>query len=274
MSENSLESKINDKNFASLKLPTRANFYDFTGIPKYDDSKEKQKLLEDNENWDQKEKIEERIKNARMLISILLTGAGIYIYIKVNIVIFILVLVIFLLGFIFLIIKTNPIIKKYQKNSPTGKPNTEEKGRSLYLENVLNKIRTDYLNSFRGFEFDNWGFLFYSNLGCVCIELNSGEMVLYGKENIKDVLLEHVQLGTSTSGSSTSYGDMYRGLIFNFHYTQYSDSIIDTDSIQHYEWRLDILTDYIEFPKLSFRFEDNSIGEDEAKIIYGILKPK
>jgi hypothetical protein len=43
--------------------------------------------------------------------------------------------------------------------------------------------------------------------------------------------------------------------------------------LPHYEWRLDILTDFLEYPKLSFKFADNTKGEDEAKIIYGILKP-
>ena len=98
-------------------------------------------------------------------------------------------------------------------------------------------------------------------------------MVLYAKENIKDVLLEHVHLGTSTTGSAITTGGMVRNLLFDFHYIQYSDTDIDTDSIQHYEWRLDILTDFLEFPKLSFKFADNTKGEDEAKIIYGILKP-
>jgi hypothetical protein len=134
-------------------------------------------------------------------------------------------------------------------------------------------MQTNYLNNFRVFQFDNWGFLFYSKLGCACIDLISGQMLLYAKENIKDVLLEHVHISTTTNGNAFTSGSINRGIIFDFHYTQQSNTRINTNSVHHYEWHLDILTDFIDYPKLSFRFSDSTNGEDEAKIIYGILKP-
>jgi hypothetical protein len=273
MSEKGLEITAKEGQFASLKLPILINFYKFTGIPKFDESKEKQKLLRDTKNWNKKEEIEGYIKFARISAFIALIIAGVVLYFKVHIALFIIFVIVLLTGFIFLIIKTSPVLKKYRNNAPEKQPITEKKEHENYLESILQKIQKNYLNGFRSFEFDNWGFLFYSNLGCACIDLYSGEMVLYAKENIKDVLLEHVHLGTTTTGSAYTSGGMDRGIIFDFHYTQYSDTSINTDSIQHYEWRLDILTDFLEYPKLSFRFADNSKGEDEAKIIYGILKP-
>lgn len=273
MSEKGLEFVATEGQFASLKLPILINFYKFTGTPKFNESKEKQKLLKDIENWEKKENIEFSIKSAKIFAFIALVIAGLVLYFKVHIALFIIFEIVLLTGFIFLVIKTSPILEKYRNNAPEKQPISEEKERENYLENVLKKIQTNYLDGFRVFEFDNWGFLFYSKLGCACIDLNSGEMVLYAKENIKDVLLEHVHLGTTTIGSAHTSGGMDRGIIFDFHYTQYSDTSIDTDSIQYYEWRLDILTDFLEFPKLSFKFADNSRGEDEAKIIYGILKP-
>ncbi|GBU27400.1 hypothetical protein R84B8_00930 [Treponema sp. R8-4-B8] len=273
MSENGLEITVAEGQFASLKLPALINFYNFTGIPKFDDSNEKQKLLEDTKNWNKKEKIEGYIKFARISAFIALVIVGLILYFKFHIALFIIFTILLFSGFILLIIKTSPIIKKYRNNAPEKQPLTEDQEYQNYLEGVFRNIHTKYLNGFRAFEFDNWGFLFYSKLGCTCIDLKSGEMVLYSKENIKDVLLEHVHLGTTTTGSAYTSGGMDRGIIFDFHYTQYSDTSVDTDSIQHYEWRLDILTDFLEFPKLSFRFADNSKGEDEAKIIYGILKP-
>ena len=273
MSENNLESTSKEGQFASLKLPAFINFYQFTGIPKYDESKERMKLLEDTKNWRKKEEIVGYLNWARILSFIALVVVGLVFYFKFHIALFIIVTIILLASIVLLIIKTNPVIKKYRNNAPENEPITEDQDYQNYLENLLHNIKTKFLSGFRSFQFDDWGFLFYSKLGCACIDLKSGEMVLYSKDNIKDVLLEHVHLGTSTTGSAYTLGGMNRGIIFDFHYTQYSDTSIDTDSIQHYEWRLDILTDFLEFPKLSFRFADNSKGEDEAKIIYGILKP-
>jgi len=182
----------------------------------------------------------------------------------------IVLIIILLAGYYLLMIKTELVLKKHKNDPPVFQPISEKQGYENYFKMVLQKIQTEYLNNFREFEFDNWFFLFYSNLGCACIDLVSGKMVLYAKENIRDVLLEHVHLGTSTTGDANTIGGIKRGEIFDL---QYSYTGIDTDSVQHYEWRLDILTDFLEYPKLSFRFADNTKSEDEAKIIYGILKP-
>jgi hypothetical protein len=259
--------------FASLKLPTIINFYKFTGIPRFDESKEQQKLLEDLKSWNKKEDIEGYIKFARFAALIAVFFLGFVFHSKFHFALFIIMTIVLLAGFIFLVVKTSSILKKYRNCAPDKQPITENQIYQNYLKNVFQSIHIKYLNGFRFLEFDNYGFLFYSKLGCACIDLNSGDMVLYAKENIKDVLLEHVHLGTTTTGSAYTSGRINRGIIFDFRYTQYSNTSISTDAIQHYEWRLDILTDFLEFPKLSFRFADNSNGEEEAKIIYGILKP-
>jgi len=274
MLENNGKITANEGQFASLKLPTLINFYQFTGIPKYEDSQERKKLLEDTENWQKKENIKADVIAGRgvAFIAILVIGCILY-FSKLHPTLFVILIILLLAGNFFLWSKTHSILEKHKNDPPEEQPITKKQGHIYYLEMVLQKIQTEYLNNFRGFEFDNWGFLFYSKLGCACIDLISGQMVLYAKENIKDVLLEHVNLGTTTTGNAYTSGGMNRGIIFDFHYTQYSDTGIDTDSVQHYEWRLDILTDFLEHPKLSFRFADNTKGEDEAKIIYGILKP-
>jgi len=256
-----------ENQFAALKLPAIINFYEFTGIANFDNSNEKKKLLEYTCNWERKEKTEKRIKFAWVFSFFGLFILSFVLYYIVSILILILCLILFLASFVFLLIKTIPMYRKNIKNGPQKEPPTEEQEYNNYLSNVLREIQTHYLNDFRAFGFDNWGFLFYSKLGCACIDLKSGQMVLYAKENIKDVLLEHIHLGSTTTGASITSGTINRGIIFDFRYTQHSTTNIGTSSIQHYEWRLDILTDFIEFPKLSFRFAENSNGEDEAKII-------
>ena len=274
MLENNGKITANEGQFASLKLPTLINFYQFTGIPKYEDSQERKKLLEDTENWQKKENIKVSVQLGRIVafVAIFVIGCILY-FSKLHPTLFVILIILLFAGNFFLWSKTHSILEKHKNDPPVWQPISEKQSYENYLKRVLQKIQTEYLNNFRGFEFDNWGFLFYSKLGCACIDLISGQMVLYAKENIKDVLLEHVNLGTTTTGNAYTSGGMNRGIIFDFHYTQYSDTGIDTDSVQHYEWRLDILTDFLEHPKLSFRFADNTKGEDEAKIIYGILKP-
>ena len=284
MSENE-----NTEQFPSLKFPALINFYKFTGIPKYEDSLGRQKLLEDVEEWESKQKEWENKQNIKekknikyLLLFLLLLPLFIYFSYTLykllndhnltlkNIVKILSIIISCAIFFMIIIhIKIISGIKKTMGNNPM----MEKQHHAIYLNNVLTKLKENFFNGFRVFEFNNRCFFFYSKLGCACIDLISGEMVLYAKENIKDVLLEHINIGTNTIGTAYTSGTMDRNLIFNFHYTQDSYSDIDTDSINLYEWRLDILTDFLEFPKLSFRFADNTKGEDEAKIIYGILKP-
>jgi uncharacterized membrane protein YbaN (DUF454 family) len=273
MLENDSNKTVNNDKFALLKLPALINFYQFTEIPKFEDTEERKKLLEDTKSWEKKENIEYKVKLGRFFTIIVIAIIGYFIYSKIQLVLLIALLIVLLIGYIFFIKKTNLILKKYRNTAPEKQPINENKEHANYLGAVLKILQTNYLNNFRIFEFDNWGFLFYSKLGCACIDLISGQMLLYAKENIKDVLLEHVHLGTTTTSNAYTSASMNRGIIFDFHYTQHSNTRIDTSSVQHYEWHLDILTDFIDYPKLSFRFADNTKGVDEAKIIYGILKP-
>ena len=267
---------------SSIKFPALINFYEFTGIPKFENTQEGQILIEKVEKYDEKiNKIKKNNKTILFISKILFP-----------IIIVLSFFVLFLSSYLFYTFNTHIlfIVQMFLlcclvinfivfiiysiRNKKTEKKAifVKQKPYISYLQNILNELKDKYFNDFRVFEFDNWGFLFYSKLGCSCIDLISGEMVLYAKENIKEVLLERVNLGATTVGSAYTSGDTYRNLLFNFHYMQSSDTEIDTDSINRYEWHLDILTDFLEFPKLSFKFADNTIGEDEAKIIYGILK--
>jgi hypothetical protein len=260
MAENELINGSNIGVLASIKFPALINFYEFTGTNKFEYIQNEEKLKKEHNK---------SIKKINIIFLGILALFILLFYLTINSTILaniITILFVFsIIAFIF--------IKNILKNNINKLIKERKEKYNCYLKNVLDSLKEKYFNNFRVFEFNNWCFLFYSKLGCACIDLISGEMVIYAKENIKDVLLEHVKIGSSTVGTSYSEGDTYRGIIFNFHYKSYSDSGINTDSIVNYEWHLDILTDFLEYPKLSFVFDDNSIGQDEAKIIYGILKP-
>ncbi len=48
---------------------------------------------------------------------------------------------------------------------------------------------------------------------------------------------------------------------------------MNSTTTDHYEWRLDVMTNFIEYPKLSLVFPDSQDGEASAKTIYAVLKP-
>jgi len=80
MSENNDKITTNEEQFASLKLPTLINFYEFTGIPKFEDSQERKKLLEDIKKWEKKEDIKRDVTSGRVGAFIVIFCIGLIFY--------------------------------------------------------------------------------------------------------------------------------------------------------------------------------------------------
>ncbi|QOJ27330.1 MAG: hypothetical protein HRU80_00025 [Ignavibacteriales bacterium] len=128
----------------------------------------------------------------------------------------------------------------------------------------------------QGYSFYDGTFLLYSEESMLYGDVSNGKLAGFARENIKEVMIEHVHLGSTTVGTSTSttkgsanenvFGTGYnlRAKTTTQHHSETQD---------HYEWRLDILTNFMEYPRLKFVFPDNPEGEDIAKSIYAILKP-
>lgn len=147
---------------------------------------------------------------------------------------------------------------------------------TLHLtDEILNK----YLGG-RAYSFYDGRVLFYSDKNCVYSDCDTGETVAYDKSNIKEVMLEHVHLGSTTTGTSTSKtkGSINESLLSSSNFRMFNQkSTTTTTSVSntkdHYEWRLDIMTSFIEHPKLSLIFPDSKEGEEAVKTIYAILRP-
>jgi hypothetical protein len=117
-----------------------------------------------------------------------------------------------------------------------------------------------------------------------------GELILYNKNNIKEIKLERVHLGSRitsyTSGSSVSHtrGSSYTGLLNTVLWNplgrrKYSgvtgtslDSSTTTQTTEQYEWHLDIFCDFFEHPKISFIAPHDPTVEEEMKQVYALLK--
>lgn len=114
---------------------------------------------------------------------------------------------------------------------------------------------------------------FYSGQVSAMLGVESGKVMVFQKENIKEVTLEHRHLGSTSNSTSTS---KHSGSITSWtnSYGTYSGKTktnTTTQTVEHYNWCLDIYSNIVEFPKFSLVFRDNE--EDIAKQIYAVVKP-
>jgi len=305
MAENNKLSREN-QSFSNIKLPVILDFYEFTGIKRFD-SNEYSKLEEE-----EKARYEEELREYNfykkniakhavpkkwlfilmgivtyLVLYILLLNIFLRVINDLNVdSISIVILVPLALSIAFPIILRQYFKKRLKKFKKIKHPKLVDiitRKKYEYFDYILSTIRDNYLPKFRLFHISLYEKLFFGNEGCTLVNIESGRMILYGKENIKNVLLEHKHLGASTSGYSHSSGGMdsdgqlffhvHRNLSIggSVHNDTYENSEHESETIEHYEWHLDILTDFMEYPNLSFVIDDNDLESvKEAKVIYGI----
>jgi len=121
--------------------------------------------------------------------------------------------------------------------------------------------------------------LIYNNNICAYLSTKNDELVLYKKENIKEVYREHTYLGSTTTSYSVNTGKSTNKIstalgVNPFMTREYKgNSQISTSTRTQYEWHFDILTDFFEYPKVSFILPDNEYYNNEIGKAYAILKP-
>ncbi len=135
----------------------------------------------------------------------------------------------------------------------------------------------------KGYGFGDWTFFCYNSNGCVYGDMRQGDICGLSKENIKEVMIEHVHLGSTSVGKSESNtkgsisgSSIHWGSGFSTNSGKYKGKTVTTsieNTTNHYEWRLDILSNFMEYPKISLLFADDKEGEAAAKSIYAVLKP-
>jgi hypothetical protein len=295
-----IDTSKNNENFTGIKMPAIINFYDFTGIKRFDHDYYRKLQDEEDKKYEEKMKkynlyLKDIAKMKKYTIhhiliflipsSFFLTLFGILGLLDTLVFLiggFVIPLIIDVVHSIISEIQLDKFMSEYKTDCPEKVDILPQK-KNEYLFSILNLIKNKYLPKFRILDVFEYEKLFFSNEGCALVSVESGRIILYGKNNIKNVLLEHKHIGSSSYGSSYSYGGMDKEseLIFHVHRNisiaggshsdTYEEIEHENESIEHYEWHLDILTDFMEYPKLSFIFDDNSKGVEEAKVIYGIF---
>lgn len=174
-----------------------------------------------------------------------------------------------LMGFVFgaIALAVNWVVDKYVANHQNKYWDGRWDHGIKIAEALARLLGTNYYSFYVGEVF------FYSSQLCALLWVESGTVIVYQKENIKEVTLEHRHLGststsTSTSkhsGSATSWSSSYAT------YSGKSKTKTTTQTVEHYKWCLDIYSNLMELPKMSLDFRDNE--EDIAKQIYAVVKP-
>ncbi|GHV69424.1 hypothetical protein FACS1894199_18150 [Bacteroidia bacterium] len=120
--------------------------------------------------------------------------------------------------------------------------------------------------------------LIYNNSMCAYFSTKTGDFVIYNKTNLKDVVRERVHVGTQTTTTATTTGKSERTLanslgLDSLDAREYkSTTKVTINSREIYEWHLDILTDFMPYPKVTIVLPDEKWAEDEVGKAYGILK--
>ena len=246
-------------------LPQKWNLYNFTGLPDFDNWDEGAQANaiynQRKEKLDSLEKMFWRIFKICLILGIVLFCYGVK-SIKLSYCIF---------GFLLCCISPAFIDagKREQKLNAASSDwyATLYKHADIFIRPVAKKLMTGGWYSYR----TGQKCLIYGKEGFVYFDTYNSTLVAYDKSNIKDVTRERLYLGSSTSGGSSTTGSSYvtdTGLVRTGGSAQtYSNTV------NEYEWHLDIFTDFLDYPKVSFVLSDTTSAEEFVGKAYALLKP-
>ncbi len=169
-------------------------------------------------------------------------------------------------GIAFLIFYT--VYKIYQKTVVRITQDRYFKKRNAFTFKLADVMR-EYFTG-HSYVFDNAHCFIYNQHMCIYINANEGSWVGYHRNNIKDVELEHKLLGSTTISKTSTSGSAYAWTNNFATYSGSSTTVSNTTT--QYEWRLDIYTNYTDYPNLTIVFPENSDGETYAKKAKALLK--
>ncbi len=246
-----------DKN-VQFTFPNWENILDTFKITPFQDTTDGKSLLN---QWENNVKIAKLIKKIGMIAAVI---------------IFVIIIIengtdellgaIIISGISFLIFYT--VYKIYQKTVVRITQDRYFKKRNAFTYKLADVMR----DFFRGYSyvFDNAHCFIYNQHMCIYINANEGSWIGYHRNNIKDVELEHKLLGSTTISNTSTSGSAFAWTNNFATYSGSSTTVSNTTT--QYEWRLDIYTDYTDYPHLTIVFPENSDGETYAKKAKALLK--
>lgn len=104
------------------------------------------------------------------------------------------------------------------------------------------------------------------------INFYSNFIVAYNKSNIKEIRRDRILIGASTQGESTTHGGAYHLENSNVS-AGTARSNTNSYTHNHYEWHLEVFTDYDVHPKVLYIEPDSPQGSEFTGEAYAVLKP-
>lgn len=242
------------------ELPVKLNIYQFTGLPEFENSDEGKQALNDLEQ--KQAEVNKKLSNYKMIqiVSIILAVLGFFEIIGI---VFIFPAVMF---------RSNGKKAMALKNELSDAQANYHATYYGYTDHFIHPVADQFISgqwhSYRTYR----KCLIYSDQQFAYFDLNDGTLVAYNNGDIKEVSRERLHTGSYTQSNSSSVGMATTigdtGVAVGN--AQTSSSANTTDN---YEWHFDILTNFIDYPKVSLVLADEPSVEDFIGKAYAILKP-
>lgn len=237
----------------NITLPGKWNLHKLTGLPYY-------------KNWDKGIEVEQYVNdmykkssNQRKIYTLLIIIDIIYFFSN-----FSFLSVIAFIVLLFLRSNANELIEE----ADDVKNESIEEYKRMIINAAVEKVG-----------FDGWRWRYYGNIAFIYdsqmfafINFSSDFIVAYNKSNIKEIRRDRILIGSSTQGESTTHGGAYHLENSNVSLgTARSNTNAHTHN--HYEWHLEVFTDYNMHPTVLYVEPDSSKASEFTGEAYAILKP-
>lgn len=111
----------------------------------------------------------------------------------------------------------------------------------------------------------------YGKDGFIYFDTYNSLLVAYDKSNIKDIKRERVHIGSTTQGSANTIGGGYTNK--NDVSIGLANTQTYTNTVNEFEWHLDIFTDFLDYPTIFLVLDDTKSIEEFTGKFYALLKP-
>lgn len=244
----------------NIEVPGKYDLFDFSGIPSFANSKKGQELIKQYN--DAKQACESNLKNLN--------------YGKWGMIVVGIFTIPYGIGIVLLILAYFMRKKGYFANNIrqtlTDAQNAYNNAYYAYIDEIIAALTEKYaMPNWRSYRHDNQAII-YNNDGFMYFEVDNGLLIIYGKDDIKEVSRERVHTGSHTTQNSNTYGGATR-ISDTSLFVGGANTTTNADTSNFYEWHFDILTDFISHPKVSFVLPDSPQVEDFVGEAYAILKP-
>ncbi len=143
-----------------------------------------------------------------------------------------------------------------------------------YTMDIANFLIEKKFVGSKGIASHDFGFI-YNNDFCAYFSILNGNLIIYSKENIKEVQKERVLIGTTTTSVSSGKTRNTVGTTIGLNPmgTRKINFTTNANSVSNYEWHLDIFSNFMDYPRVSMVFKDSQQMENLISEAYAFLLP-